>query len=262
MKSLFQLGIALMMLAVSICSCDFISKKAKEEVRDELKEVLTDLSRELPMEVIEGHMTITDINLEGDFMVCTCEVSETIAMSMSETMASSDENLARVLEGMDEDAVETFIDNGVGIKYVYYSQGTGDYLMEVSMSATKMKSLRNKMNAHTLQPNTLLDQMKAEVANMEFPMLIEEGLWLENAYVQGHDVCYVYSMEYEVDASTITQEDLQSTKAGCIEGLRDQPLISSRKNELKKERINFVYIYKDNRGVEFARVKIRPNELF
>ena len=262
MKNLFQLTIALLMVAVSICSCDFIGKKAKEEVRDELKDELANLSQDLPIVLLEGHMTITDVDLEGDFVVFTCEVSEVISMSMSEEVASSDENLARVIDGMDEDAVETFIDNGVGLKYVYYVQETGDYLMEVSMSATKMKSLRNKMNTHTLQPKTFLEQTKAEVAAMKFPIPMEDGVWLENAYVEGRDICYVYSMEYEVDPSSITQADLQRTKALCIEGLRGQTLISSRKDEIKKERINYVYIYRDSRGVEFARVKIRPNELF
>ena len=91
---------------------------------------------------------------------------------------------------------------------------------------------------------------------------MDEGLWLTDAYVKDNNIYYIATFEYEVDKSNITDDDIAEVKESCIDALREEPLISSRKKELIKENIHFVYIYKDSRGKECMTVSIAPNEIF
>ena len=89
--------------------------------------------------------------------------------------------MARVISNVSSEAVDKFIEHGLGLKYIYTSEETGETLLEVEMSADKMKEIRDKVDSGELQPYTMIELSQMEIAKMEIPSQIEEGVWMTDA---------------------------------------------------------------------------------
>lgn len=50
-------------------------------------------------------------------------------------------------------------------------------------------------------------------------------------------------------------------KEDLIEDLKNEGLLMAYKKEIVKENIHIVYVYKDSRGKEFAKIDIGPYDL-
>jgi hypothetical protein len=169
--------------------------------------------------------------------------------------------MARVLANVSEEAAEKLIEHGLGIKYIYTSKETGKVLLEVQMTSQKLKEIKDKVEKGELQAFSMIEITKMELAKLKIPSEIEEGVWLTDAYVKGSKVYYVASVENEVDPSSLSGADILEMKESLIQGLREEGLVMMHIKEMIKENVHFIYIYKDNRGVEFSRVDISPEEL-
>lgn len=245
-----------------LCSCGNTSQKAAKE-REEILKELTSYQEKLPYTVPGTKFTITDISVENDIVVYTCSVfnEDWDAMYMSSDLVSSDRNMARVISGMSSDAVNKFIEHGIGLKHIYTSKETGEKLLEIEMSSDKLKEVRDKVERGEIEAYTILELAKMEIARMDIPSQVDEGVWITDAYIDGHNVYFIATIEAELDGSNLSSSDKEEMKESLIEGIKEEWLITRHRKEMIKEDFHFIYIYKDNRGKEFARFDISPYDL-
>ena len=65
-----------------------------------------------------------------------------------------------------------------------------------------------------------------------------------------------------MNPSDFISSDKEEMKETLIESIKEEWLIMRHKKEIIKENVHFVYIYKDNRGEEFARIDISPYDIW
>jgi len=251
--------IAGLLLVLFLFSCGANSAKSQKEREELLKEIMS-YKGKLPFNIPGTSISITDIAVDNDIIVYTCRVGseDWDTMSLASEVSNTDRNMARVISNVSSEDVDKFIEHGLGLKYIYTSEETGETLLEVEMSADKMKEIRDKVESGELQPYTMIELSQMEIAKMEIPSQIEEGVWITDAYIEGNKIYYIATIENEIDPSDISNADLREMKEGLIDDLKKEGLIMMRKKEIIKENIHFVYVYKDSRGQEFARIDISP----
>jgi len=245
-----------------LTSCGAKSSKLNQE-RDAILKEISSYKKNLPYAIPGTTILITDIAIDNDIIIYTCKVGseDWEAMSLATEVSNSDRNMARIINNVPSDAIDLFIKHGLGIKYLYLLDETGETLMEIEISAEKMKEIRDKVKMGAIQPFSMIEICKMELAKMEIPAQLDEGVWLTDAYIEGSYLYYVATVEYEIEASDLTLSDLSELKESCIEGLKDEGLVMLHKKSIINENIHFVYIFKDNRGKEYARVDIGPDDL-
>lgn len=99
-----------------------------------------------------------------------------------------------------------------------------------------------------------------EIDEYSFPVNIEEGVWLTNGYIKDNTAYFESTVEQEIDKSDLTYQDLEETKTEIINGLKETTSWL-KKDQMEKEYFKVVYIYKDSRAKEFARITIGPEDL-
>lgn len=238
-----------------------LTKSQKE--REEIPMEIMSYKDKLPFNTPGTSISISEIAVDNDIIVYTCRVGseDWDTMSFASEVSNTDRNMARVISNVSSEAVDKFVEHGLGLKYIYTSEETSETLLEVEMSADKMKEIRDKVNSGELQPYTMIELSQMEIAKMEIPSQIEEGVWITDAYIEGNKVYYIATIENEVDASDLSSSDLKEMKEGLIEDLKNEGLLMVHKKEIAKENIHIVYVYKDSRGKEFARIDIGPYDL-
>ena len=225
---------------------------------------LSEFKHSLPYEIAGSGFVVTNVEIVGDIVIYTCQVSKENwdIMSLSQEVSSSERNIARVISMIDKGAIAKSIKSGLGIEYVYVSQENDSTLLEIEVQPNKLKEVFDKLENGEIEPYSLLEITKMELAKMEIPSKMDEGLWLTDAYVEGQNIYYIITLEYEVDSSDISEEDIEYVKNSCIAYIREQPLITTHKKEIIKENVHFVYIYKDSRGKECMRISIALQDIF
>ena len=263
MKFSLSFGHIIFVILISFfCSCNNTAQKTGKE-KEKILEELTSYQEKLPYTIPGTKLTITDISIENDIVVYTCSIynEDWDTSFMTSDMMASDRNMARVVSGVSSDAVKKFIEYGIGIKYIYISKETGEKLLEIEMSSDKLKEIYNKLESGEIEAYTFMELAQMELAKMEIPSQVDEGVWITDAYIDNHNVYYIATIEAEIDASDISSSDKEEMKKSLIEGLKEEWLITRHKKEMIKENLHFIYIYKDNRGKEFARFNISPYDL-
>jgi len=260
---LFRIISFFVVITSVLCSCGNNTKQKDAKEREGILKELTSYQERLPYTVPGTKFTITDISVENDIVVYTCSVfnEDWDAMSMSSDFVSSDRNMARVISGMSSDAVNKFIKHGIGLKYIYTSKETGEKLLEIEMSSEKLKEVRDKVESGEIEAYTILELAQMEIAKMEIPSQVDEGVWITDAYIDGHNVYFIATIEAELDSSNLSSSDKEEMKGSLIDGLKEEWLITRHRKEMIKEDFHFIYIYKDNRGIEFARFDISPYDI-
>lgn len=64
-----------------------------------------------------------------------------------------------------------------------------------------------------------------------------------------------------MDPKEITSDYLEILKGVCVYSLRGEKVLVLNKQELMDENIHIIYILKDSRNIEYARVDIEPSDL-
>lgn len=254
--------IASILFVSFLISCGANSVKPQKEREEILNEIMS-YKDKLPYNIPSTSISITDITVDNDVIVYTCKVGseDWDAMSLASEVSNTDRNMARVISNVSSEAVDKFIEHGLGLKYIYTSEETGETLLEVEMSADKMKEIRDRVDSGELQPYTMIELSQMEIAKMDIPSQIEEGVWMTDAYIEGNKIYYIATIENEIDASDLSNSDLREMKEGLIEDLKNEGLLMAHKKEIVKENIHIVYVYKDSRGKEFAKIDIGPYDL-
>lgn len=265
MKSLVNILLAFVILTFGSCGLNSSNKNSfNEHERKMVEEELATFKHGLPYEIAGSGFVMTNIEIVGDMVIYTCQVSKENwdAISLTQEVSSSERNIARVISNLDKEAIAKFIKSGFGIKYEYVSQENDSTLLEVEVQPNKLKEVFEKLEKGEIEPYSLLEITKMELAKMEIPSKMDDGLWLTDAYVEGQNIYYIITFEYEVDKSNISVEDIEEVKNSCITYIREEPLITTHKKEVLRENVHFVYIYKDSRGKECMRISIAPQDVF
>ena len=241
-------------------SCGSYNKKDRKEIEDEI----ATLKKELPKELDGSGVAITNAEIVEDMIIVTYEVySDSWEGScLSKETASSDRNAARMISDFGEDSVAKIVSAGFGMKIVWKSREDKQTLFVIELQHDKLKDMLDKVKNGEIKPYSLLELTKMELDKMDLPSQLENGIWLTEAYIKGNNVYYVATFEYEVDKSNISEYDLNEVKNSLIEELREEPLVTNRKEEMIEENIHIIYIYKDSRGEECMTVNIAPDEIF
>ncbi len=261
-NGIFYLG--LLFWACLVSSCGSPGKKQNEIERQKLISVIESEKPRFPLEVGDGSgIYVDDVQIEKDMIVYSFlypdEMLEVI--SLNKETSTSDRNLARTISYFGK-LVQSYIDAGFGLKFIYKSSETREVLMEIEMSPEKLEEISKKLQNGEIEPYTLIELTRMELARMDVPVQIDEGVWLTDAYVKGNNIYYIATIENEIDKENISYSDIEEIKEGCIESIREERLFAVHKEEIFRENIHFISVYKDNRGIEVARIDISPEDLF
>lgn len=275
-KSSFLGVIALMWLSVSCSDGKKQGQENEEDVSDGKKQEQVDdgvraeivaefesMKKTLPLEIPNTPMTIIDLYFEDDIVVFVSSIPKHALLkpsSETDEIVNSDKNIARILSNMGMDKVEQFIKSGLGIKYIYKDSDSGEVLQTIEMECEKLKEIKEGIEKGDIQPYTALEVFQADIDAVDFPFEAEEGVWVTGAYIQGNTVYYISKVDNYINAEDFPEASRQMIKQGIVEGLKNS-LVGAHKKEMAQKGIKLVYIYKDNRGVEFARIVITADDV-
>ncbi len=253
MKNVFKFMFAVLAILLSLSSCRMYKRKAFAWGVEELK-------KQLPKEVAGKDFVVFDINVNVDTVEMSYKMSEKMWADFKqwEEIQNPDIIKAKLLSTASNDAIGIFVDDGMGLKYLIYSSETNKKLMEVCVSPDKLKEIYTKKKNGEY---SALFFVKEELAKKKLPVQIEEGCCITEAYVKGGKIYYVAQIDSEMDPKEITSDYLEILKGVCVYSLRGEKVLVLNKQELMDENIHIIYILKNSRNIEYARVDIEPSDL-
>ena len=255
-----------LLAAVCLASCN--SKQKNKPVdyvaRGAIMQEMRKMKELLPMEIPGTGFIFHSIDIDEDEFVFVVSASEDIweQQGLSQADANSDKNIARVLSNFDSLVIEKLVDAHLGFEYIYKNERNDSIFMKLTLSADKIADVYRRVKNGTLEPFTMAEIAEKELSKMKLPEQIDEGVWLTDAFIKNGDIYYEAMIEAELEASDFDSETLAEMKAGIIEDLQEEKLFMINKKLIIKDDTHLIYIYKDNRGKEFARIKIAPYDIF
>lgn len=266
MKFLRVILIMVMLLSVAcLISCNFKYKKPVDNAaRNAIIKEVEDMKGQLPMNIHGTDFTIQSIEIDGNEFVYVVSLPETIweQQGLSQADANSDRNIARVLANFSDETLEKLVEANLGFKYVYKNERNDSTFMELIVSADKISDVHRRVKDGTLKSFTMSEIAEKEISKMKMPMQIDEGIWLTDAYIKYGNVYYEAMIEAELDASDFDVKSLAEMKTDIIKGLKEERMFMMNKKQILKDNTHFIYVYKDNRGKEIAKIDISPSDIF
>ncbi len=262
MKHTILLPLVAIVSVLCLLSCSQ-KPKVDEELREEIIQEFMELKSQLPMKIEGTNYTMLDLELDGDLFAFTVSVPMDTWSNdaLSQGDANSDKNIARVIYNYDDEQLQMLIDANLGFKYTYVAAHDNRTLMTVTIPPQKIDEVKQQLKDGTLVPYTIAEVVDLQVAQMAFPQEMGDEVWLTDMYTRDGDVYCEALLEYEVDPSYITDDVLASIKQDLIAALAQDPTLQVNKRQLQKENTRFIYIYKDNRGVQVAKVTVTGLEI-
>lgn len=265
-KKQYLIGIVFMLISLFLAGCNNSVSKARER-ENALKEIrgeLENLKSSLPFKIPSTDLWMTSLELEDSLLTCTCEMNKEDwnIYSMPEKEANSDRNIARIIKSFDPQMRHLLEKHNLGFKYVYTDKETKQILMSILISPQRLKEIKTKLDNGEISPYSLLELFEMEIRKYDIPCIIEDGVWLTDAYIKENCVYYEVTIEEELDLSDFNYSVLSEMKKELVAGLKETPLLLSYKNEMIGKRINIIYVYKDNNGTKIAKIIITPNDIF
>ncbi len=259
--------LVLAFLMLTSCNSTASKERKREAALKELQNELESMKSSLPIKIPPTDLWITNIELNDSLITYTCEISEQdwqdYFPSYAEKAVNSDRNVARIINTLDTSTfLQKLMDNGIGIECIYTNKETKNILMSVSLSSQRLNEIKKKMDNGEITPYSILEIFEMEIKQSDIPCYIEDGVWLTDAYINGNNVYYEYGIEEEADASDIDYSILTEIKNELVAELKATPLIFSCKKEMIMKNVNIFFIYKDNRGEEYMRIRITPTDIF
>ena len=248
--------LSLAMILVVLFACSDGKKELKREI-DAFK-------KELPQAVEGSDIKIVDIALIDDIVAYTYSCPKEVwdGMGLTSVVANSDRNLARLVSAIPEEQISLFTKSNVGLRFIYKIEETHADALEIDMSPDKLKEVVAKVKNGEIKPYSLIEITEMQLARTEFPIKVDEGMWMTEAYAKDNKIYYVITLEYEIDPSAITPELLEEMKEEIIKGIREDRTMAISKNGMLKENVHIVYLYKDTNGQDLLNIDISPRELF
>ena len=127
--------------------------------------------------------------------------------------------------------MDKFVENELGLKYIYVSKDTGKTLLEIEIPANKLKEIKDKIDKGEIEAYSILELSEMELSKLEIPSQIEEGVWLTDAYIKENSIYYVATIENEIEASDLSPSNIAKMKELCIEAIKEEGLVMIHKVE-------------------------------
>lgn len=264
-KKQYFIGIlVLTFLLITGCNNPASKDREREYTLKEIQNELANLKSSLPFRISTTDIWMTGLELEDSLLTCTCEMNKDDwnIYSMPEKEANSDRNIARIIKTVDPQIGHLLEKNNLGFKYVYTDKETKQILMSISIGPQRFKEIKTKLDNGEISPYSLLELFEMEIRKYDIPCIMEDGVWLTDAYINGNCVYYEATIEEELDPSAFNYSVLSEMKKELVASLRETPSLLSYKNEMTRKHINIIYVYKDNNGTEIAKIKITPTDIF
>lgn len=261
-KKQYLIDIIFVFFILLLAGCN--NSASKENALKEIRRELASLKSSLPFKVPSTDIWLTTLELEDSLLICTVEMSKEDwdIYSMPEKEANSDRNVARIIRTFDQQMSHLLEKNNLGFKYVYADKETKQTWMSISVDPQRLKDIKTKLDNGEISPYSILELFEMEITRYDIPCMMEDGVWLTDAYINGNCVYYEATIEEELDPSAFDYNVLTEMKKEIIADLKNTPLLLMSKNEMIKEHINIVYMFKDNNGIEVAKIRITPTDIF
>ncbi|MCD8296513.1 MAG: hypothetical protein LUC88_02965 [Prevotella sp.] len=251
-----------MTVLFSFTACDNsgLSKKDKQEIMDEI----SSLQAQLPIEISGDAMKITDVQFEGNQFVYTVSVSPEFYSNLllSSEYLKSDETVVNIIQLIGDENIQYFVDKKIGIKYKYVKSDDDSVNKSIDISPERLKEVWTNYKSGNLQKASFLDKVKSELANLQFPSDFGNGVLLTNAYVEGKKVYYEFQVPTGDADSNAFSARYDEMKSAIISSLKEDPNITSYKNEIFDEKVYFIYIYTNAYGNKLLTITLTPQDIF
>lgn len=86
-----------------------------------------------------------------------------------------------------------------------------------------------KLDNGEISPYSLLELFEMEIRKYDIPCIMEDGIWLTDAYINGNCVYYEVTIEEELDPSAFNYSVLSEMKKELVASLRETPSLLSYK---------------------------------
>ena len=201
----------------------------------QVKMAIKQYAKNLPTNIGDG-LTMTDMQLEGDYVVVTVECDEDI-YSLSLLRLNKKEALRAILDEMasgDDEDVEAMrqaaVDEGIGFHYDYVGDRSGEVvrLTLTSDMLANPNSVATQAFIDTLPDEEVGDDDIAEAllkevsrGNEDLPMQVDYATTMTNMAVEGDYVVYTYTCDEEYISMDLLRENKAEVKQQTLEGLQD-----------------------------------------
>ena len=233
--------------------------KTRQEIIDEIDQ----MKLHLPTKIHNTAITMEDVSLDEDIIEYIVSLPQSIfddSMAFGSDVANSDKNIARMLNSVGKEQVDKFIQAGLGLRYVYRSSDTGEVLMTIEADCDRLKNVMDGVANGDIVAYSALEIFQMEIDKYEFPIEIEDGVWLTDGYIKGNTVYYIANLESDITSDDLSYSDILELKQNILDGLKES-LVNVHKKEMSQKGIRIIYVYKNNNGLEFARVEITADDL-
>ncbi len=252
------------LLLLTLLLCDLNSRKSSRDLTV-LQTELDELQSELPINIPNTPLVWKSAMLEDETITFTYELTrssfEEYFFVMSEKEVNSDRNIARMINSIEEQFVTLLINNELGMCLIYLDNKTGEALLTVNVDAERMAQIKKQLDEGSIEPYTAKELLQMEIDQYNFPCDMGDGTWLTDGYIRGNNVYYEVTLEFYITSDDLTYSDLQEMKWALVSYMEDT-FVRSYKQDFYKENLHLIYIYKNNKGEEFARIDLSPDDLF
>ncbi len=256
MKKLSILSLVILTLLFSLSSCTKLSRQNVMKIVEETKKGLPS----------GNDYIMVDVNIKNDMVEFTYKLTEDGWRDMRKLkgMEDSEEFKAMEISSIDDETIRNFIDSDYGIKNVYYLQSTGKNVMTVEIPSSELADLYKKKQSGEIKVFSLLDMLKMEVEQTEYPVEMGEEICVSEGYVDGNNICYTIKIDKDMDKLK-SKPDYDELMRGLSREVFLRQLsggfYEERKADVLAQNIHYVYIIKDSRDKEYYRVDFGPKEL-
>lgn len=251
-------------LLVAICAAVSMMACTNNDKHEEIKTAVEQMQKQMPIRVPGTTMWITKAELKADILMYTYGMTreEWNEMAVNESMMQSDRNKARTMANLGDKVCQTLIDAKLGFGATYVEKETNDVFAVLSVGAEEFAEIYKKMQTGEIEPYSVMEMMNEELAGMELPMQVDEGVWLTSAAVRDNAIFYDYTIDSD-DELEVFGEDLENEiKTSLIDELVKQNPIRICKKQMLREGIRFVYTYSDSFDNVLCVIEITAEELF
>lgn len=234
-KTSLILGATFVLAFLMLVGCKNSAQKdwEREHALDEIQTELSKLESALPYKLPATDIWMTALELEDSMLTCVCELSgeDWDIYSMPEKEANSDRNIARIISGFDPEVTNLLERGDLGFKYVYVDKETKQTFMSISVAPQRFKDIKAKLDDGEISPYSILELFEMDINQYDIPCMIDDGMWLTDAYIKGNCAYYEMTIEEELGPSDY---DYEIMKEGIIENLQKTPMIIMSKDEMGK----------------------------
>lgn len=245
MKKVYSLFLLMATLAFVAVSCKSDSDRAKNELEKMAKEANEDCPFSIGM---VGE--ITSIEFDGQNLVFYASADEDF---VDLDVLEQNPELAKegafqsLFSNADADNTKKLMEElekaNAGLRVVYKGQTSGR-TVSFTISYDELKK-RSDNPSEAMDPDEFLEQ-NVRVTNNQCPVAVETGIVMQEVFVEGSNVVYLYSMDedlYDIDQMNENRSEAQALLDDEIRNLERDPAGKSFLDACRNAHKNIIYRY-------------------